>query len=149
MKTNPKNANLSSKKMDKVNSPEVATDMLITFVEYAQVTKMLGNGRLEAQCFDGEKRLAHIRGKLRKKVWINQGDIILVSLREFQDAKGDVILKYTADEARNLKAYGELPETAKINETDTFPADGDEEISFDFDIEDVLPPDFAKLFYFC
>ena len=34
---------------------------------------MLGNGRLEAQCFDGEKRLAHIRGKLRKKVWINQG----------------------------------------------------------------------------
>lgn len=29
---------------------------------------MLGNGRLEAQCFDGEKRLAHIRGKMRKKV---------------------------------------------------------------------------------
>ena len=28
---------------------------------------MLGNGRLEAQCFDGEKRLAHIRGKMRKK----------------------------------------------------------------------------------
>lgn len=31
---------------------------------------MLGNGRLEAQCFDGEKRLAHIRGKMRKKVRI-------------------------------------------------------------------------------
>lgn len=88
--------------------------------EYAQVVKMLGNGRLEAMCFDGEKRLAHIRGKLRKKVWINQGDIILISLRDFQDEKGDVILKYTADEARNLKAYGELPENAKINETDTF-----------------------------
>jgi hypothetical protein len=29
--------------------------------EYAQVLKMLGNGRLEALCFDGEKRLAHIR----------------------------------------------------------------------------------------
>ena len=81
---------------------------------------MLGNGRLEALCFDGEKRLAHIRGKLRKKVWINQGDIILLSLRDYQDEKGDVILKYSADEARSLKAYGELPETAKINETDTF-----------------------------
>ena len=33
-----------------------------------QVTKMLGNGRLEAMCFDGVKRLCHIRGKLRKKV---------------------------------------------------------------------------------
>ena len=83
---------------------------------------MLGNGRLEALCFDGEKRLAHIRGKLRKKVWINQGDIILLSLRDYQDEKGDVILKYSADEARSLKAYGELPETAKINETDTYVA---------------------------
>src|SRR5271167_2560319 len=56
--------------------------------EYAQVIKMLGNGRLEAMCFDPKgatRRLAHIRGKLRKKVWVNQGDIILLSLREFQD----------------------------------------------------------------
>lgn len=92
----------------------------LIFTEYAQVLKMLGNGRLEALCFDGEKRLAHIRGKLRKKVWINQGDIILLSLRDYQDEKGDVILKYSADEARSLKAYGELPESAKINETDTY-----------------------------
>jgi translation initiation factor 1A len=56
---------------------------------------MLGNGRLEAQCFDGARRLAHIRGKLRKKVWINQGDIILLSLRDYQDEKGDVIMKYS------------------------------------------------------
>ena len=32
-----------------------------------------------------------------------QGDIILVGLRDFQDDKADVILKYSADEARNLK----------------------------------------------
>lgn len=98
--------------------------------EYAQVLKMLGNGRLEAQCFDGEKRLAHIRGKLRKKVWINQGDIILISLRDFQDGKADVIQKYNADEARALKQQGELPESAKINETDTFGEDEGGEIEF-------------------
>ncbi|KAM4815680.1 uncharacterized protein RHO17_004429 [Thomomys bottae] len=78
--------------------------------EYAQVLKMLGNGRLEEMCFDGIRRLCHIRGKLRKKVWINASDIILVGLRDYQDNKADVILKYNADEARNLKAYGELPE---------------------------------------
>ncbi|BAE62760.1 eukaryotic translation initiation factor eIF-1A subunit [Aspergillus flavus] len=104
--------------------------------EYAQVVKMLGNGRLEALCFDGEKRLAHIRGKLRKKVWINQGDIILLSLRDYQDEKGDVLLKYTADEARSLKAYGELPEHAKINETDTYGQEGFEDnVEFDEDRE--------------
>ncbi|PWN91923.1 nucleic acid-binding protein [Acaromyces ingoldii] len=91
---------------------------------------MLGNGRLEAQCFDGEKRLAHIRGKLRKKVWINQGDIILLSLRDFQDEKADVIQKYTADEARALQKYGELPETTKINETDA--GEGDDEAAIEF-----------------
>merc|ERR1719420_36820 len=68
-------------------------------------------------CFDGVKRLCHIRGKLRKKVWINQSDIIL---------------KYSADEARNLKSYGEFPETVKINETVTFGEEGiDDEIEFD------------------
>jgi translation initiation factor 1A len=41
--------------------------------EYAQVTRMLGNGRLEAFCFDGVNRLCHIRGKLRKRVWIGVG----------------------------------------------------------------------------
>ncbi|KAF2458165.1 hypothetical protein BDY21DRAFT_284447, partial [Lineolata rhizophorae] len=101
--------------------------------EYAQVVKMLGNGRVDLQCFDGQKRLGHIRGKLRKKVWINQGDIILLALRDYQPDKGDVILKYSADEARSLKAYGELPDTAKINETDTFGDQGDEGIGFEFD----------------
>jgi len=94
---------------------------------------MLGNGRLEAMCFDGVKRLGLIRGKLRKKIWINNGDIILVSLREYQDEKGDVILKYSADEARSLKAYGELPDTAKINETDTFGPNEDGDCGFEFD----------------
>ncbi|CAG0879196.1 unnamed protein product, partial [Darwinula stevensoni] len=95
--------------------------------EYAQVTKMLGNGRLEAMCFDGNKRLCHIRGKLRKKA----RDIILVGLRDYQDAKADVILKYNPDEARNLKAYGEIPETAKINEN-IFVEEGlDEDITFE------------------
>jgi len=37
------------------------------------------------------------------QVWINQGDIVLLSLREFQDDKADVIVKYTADEARSRK----------------------------------------------
>jgi len=103
--------------------------------EYAQVTKMLGNGRLEAVCFDGTKRLCHIRGKLRKKVWINTSDIILIGLRDYQDNKADVILKYTPDEARNLKAYGELPESVNINDALGGGEDMDDNITFD-DVED-------------
>merc|ERR1719433_26398 len=83
-------------------------------------------------CFDGVKRLCHIRGKLRKKVWINQSDIILVGLRDYQDAKADVILKYSADEARNLKSYGEFPESIKISDTVDFDPEAiDDDIEFD------------------
>jgi len=103
--------------------------------EYAQVIKMLGNGRLEAKCVDGVTRLAHIRGKLRKKIWINTSDIILLSLRDYQDGKGDVLLKYSADEARSLKAYGELPESTRINETDTYGEENTEGMGFEFDEE--------------
>lgn len=45
---------------------------------------MLGNGRCEAMCIDGTKRLCHIRGKMHKKVWIAAGDIVLVGLRDYQ-----------------------------------------------------------------
>lgn len=95
--------------------------------EYAQVMRMLGNGRLEAHCFDGVKRLVHIRGKMRKKVWVAPGDIVLVGLRDFQDAKADCILKYSPEEARSLKAYGELPDTAKIGQGGADAAAADEE----------------------
>jgi translation initiation factor 1A len=97
-------------------------------------TMCTGNGRLEAQCIDGTKRLCHIRGKMRKKVWVNTGDIVLVGLRDYQDEKADVILKYMADEARSLKAYGELPDSIRVNETDTFDEErGENDDFFDFD----------------
>ncbi|MBA0679417.1 hypothetical protein Goari_011185 [Gossypium aridum] len=83
--------------------------------EYAQVLRMLGNCRCETMCVDGTKRLCHIRGKMQKKVWIAAGDIILVGLRDYQDDKADVILKYRPYEARQLKAYGELPENTRLN----------------------------------
>ena len=45
--------------------------------------------------------------------WIGVGDIVLIGLRDFQDDKADVIMKYTADEARQLKAYGEIPDNGR------------------------------------
>ena len=86
--------------------------------EYGQVLRMLGNGRLEAHCFDGVKRMCTIRGKLKNRVWINTGDIVLIGLREFGDEKADVISKFYDDEAKELKELGEIPEHVKINEGD-------------------------------
>ena len=48
----------------------------------------------------------------------------------------DCCIEYSADEARSLKAYGELPENAKINETDTYGDQGEEGMGFEFDNDD-------------
>ena len=82
-----------------------------------------------------ETLVPHSR-KDEKKVWVNTSDIILLGLRDFQDEKADVILKYTAEEARSLKAYGELPESIRVNETDTFEEERDENDDF-FDFDDI------------
>ena len=49
----------------------------------------------------------------KSQEWIGVGDIVLIGLRDFQDDKADVIMKYTADEARQLKAYGEIPDNGR------------------------------------
>jgi translation initiation factor 1A len=95
-----------------------------------------------------------IRGTLKNRVWINNGDIILVGLREFGDEKGDVILKYYDEEAKELKELGEIPEHIKINEGDFgFEEDGfnyvdgeEEKEEEDLDIDTVSIARFFSLF---
>lgn len=115
-----------------------------------------GNGRLEAFCFDGVKRMCTIRGTLKNRVWINnvtilkclnnlrQGDIVLIGLRDFGDDKADVLMKYYDEEAKELKELGEIPEHIKINEGDfDFEDDGfavgdeEEKEEEDLDIDNV------------
>jgi translation initiation factor 1A len=98
-------------------------------MEYGQAVKMLGSGHVEVFCFDGVTRLGKIRGKMRKRVWIAVGDMVLVGLREFEHDRCDVMYKYNSDEARNLKAYGEIPTDVVVNENE-FDEESDVEIVF-------------------
>lgn len=62
-------------------------------------------------CFgDGKQRMGHIRGKMKRRVWIYTGDIVLIALREFQDEKCDVVLKYFPEEVKQLKNLKDIPE---------------------------------------
>jgi len=73
------------------------------FQEYGIVEKMLGDMRCSVLCSDATVKTCHIRGKFKRRVWINVGDTVLISLREFEDGKADIVHKYTADEAEILK----------------------------------------------
>ena len=109
--------------------------------EYAQVTRLLGGGRVECWCMDGKKRTGTIRGSMKCRVWIHAGDIVLLGLRDFgSDDKCDVILKYFDEEARELQEMGEIPDHIKIAEGG-FDYDDDEEGGFDAAAEAGLDDD--------
>lgn len=76
--------------------------------EYGIITKVLGDSRMECECMDNVRRICHIRGKLHRRVWMSLGDAVLISVRDYQDEKGDIIHKYNQDEMNLLKAEGLL-----------------------------------------
>jgi len=71
--------------------------------------KLLGFDRIMVKCQDGHERLCRIRGKMKRRVWIREGDIVLVSPWDFQsDKKGDLIWRYTKAQAEILRKRGIL-----------------------------------------
>ena len=83
--------------------------------EYAQITKCLGNCRFTVMCFDGKERMATMCGGMRKRRFVNQNDIVLVSLREWQDEKCDIIDNYDDNLTKKLKSKGLVPDSIKLD----------------------------------
>merc|ERR1712072_206613 len=85
-----------AKKRKKVNDTQNKRELMEKSeeTEYAKVVKMLGNGRLMAKCTDLQQRNCMIRGKFKKRVWINPGDIILIEKDPFRNEFGIVVHKY-------------------------------------------------------
>lgn len=85
---------------------------------YAKVTKMTGNRNLRAIVeYDNPKKtselqykdvICHIRGSMRKRTWINLDDVILVSERDYEPDKFDVLHKYNNDEVKTLEKQYEI-----------------------------------------
>ena len=85
---------------------------------YAKLIKKLGDSRFECECFGlGINKIAHVRGILKNKIWMNVGDIVLVSLRDFDESKCDIIHKYSHDDALTLKSYGEIHSSVNLQAT--------------------------------
>jgi translation initiation factor 1A len=69
--------------------------------------KLLGYDRVLVKCQDGKERLCRIRGKMKRRVWIREGDVVLVSPWDFQtDKRGDLIWRYTRAQAEMLRRKG-------------------------------------------
>lgn len=73
---------------------------------FATVESMLGANRIKVRCADGVERTARIPGKMRKRVWIREDDVVLVEPWDWQDEKADVTWRYEKQEADQLRREG-------------------------------------------
>ena len=81
---------------------------------FALAEQILGGRRVTILCEDGETRLARIPGKMRRRQWVREGDLIIVWPWDFQDAKADVKHRYTKTQALYLSRKGVLPPDVDI-----------------------------------
>lgn len=71
------------------------------------VEMMLGADKVRVNCDDGKVRICRIPGKLRKRVWIKPGDLVLVHPWKVQsNERGDIVFRYTPTQANWLKRKG-------------------------------------------
>ena len=93
---------------------------------FALAEQILGGRRVTVLCADGETRMARIPGKMRRRQWVRDGDLIIVWPWDFQDAKADVKHRYTKTQAMYLSRKGVLPPDVDIFGMNTATDDDDE-----------------------
>ncbi|MCS5532950.1 MAG: translation initiation factor eIF-1A [Candidatus Poseidoniaceae archaeon] len=93
---------------------------------FALAEQILGGRRVSVLCADGETRLARIPGKMRRRQWVREGDLIIVWPWDFQDAKADVKHRYSKTQSMYLSRKGVLPEVVDMFGMNTRQDDDDE-----------------------
>jgi len=75
-----------------------------------RVIKLLGSDHILVKCVDGKTRLGRIRGKLKRKIWVRDNDIVLITPWDFKsEERGDIVWRYTLAQADWLHANNYLP----------------------------------------
>ncbi len=73
------------------------------------VEQRLGGSRMRVRCLDGKTRIVRIPGRLKRRLWIREGDTLLVEPWEISgDEKGDVVFKYRPNQVKVLEKKGLL-----------------------------------------
>ncbi len=75
---------------------------------FARADLMLGANHIRVRCFDGVTRIGRIKGKIKKRLWIREGDLLIVVPWSFQDEKCDIFYRYTRPQVDWLKRNGYL-----------------------------------------
>lgn len=74
-----------------------------------RVVKLMGSDHIMVRCTDGKTRMGRIRGKLKRRIWIREGDVVLVAPWDFNDERCDILWRYTVAQVDYLIENQYLP----------------------------------------
>ena len=98
-----KNSNQQPEEFSRVRIPQKSANEILGTVE-----SLLGANKLRVRCMDGIVRLTRIPGKMKKRIWIREGDVIILVPWSFQNDKADIIWKYSPPQVNWLERKGFL-----------------------------------------
>ena len=75
---------------------------------FARADLMLGSNHIRVRCEDGVTRMGRIKGKIKKRLWIREGDLLIVVPWSFQDEKCDIVYRYIKPQVDWLKKHNYL-----------------------------------------
>ena len=96
--------------MEKVENPEAPVRVRLPRGRevIGILAQRLGAGRMFVSCMDGKTRNCRVPGRLRRGMWLREGDVVIIAPWEFDDEKGDVLFKYSKAAIDRLKKMGKL-----------------------------------------
>ena len=110
---------------------------------FAIADEVLGGRRIRAVCEDGLSRISRIPGKMRRRQWVREGDLIVIQPWDFQDEKANVCIRYTKTKSLYLSRKGALPEIVDLfglSEEKTNLDEEDNPDDFDDEIQETVDP---------
>jgi translation initiation factor 1A len=71
------------------------------------VRELKGGARMVVACMDGKERLCRVPGKIKRHVWVKEGDVVLIKPWTVEgDTKADIAYRYTKIQVEHLKRKG-------------------------------------------
>jgi translation initiation factor 1A len=84
-------------------------------------SQLLGAARIRVICEDGVSRMGRITGKMKKKMWIREGDLLVLRPWGFQEGKADILFRYSRTQSQYLARRNLLPASVDLFSTPPAP----------------------------
>ncbi|WP_297435571.1 translation initiation factor eIF-1A [Thermococcus sp.] len=76
---------------------------------FGVIEQALGSGWMDVRCEDGRIRRCRIPGKLKRRMWMRVGDLVIVQPWSVQsDERGDIVYRYTRTQVDWLLRRGKV-----------------------------------------